>query len=302
MKFLAFAELTQMCVLATFLCGGFQNGNPCLGAQSPDVALDASGGIEQRVIRAFEEMHDGWSVDEVLLDDVRRGAFVRACGRDLTVQQADQFCAALLHVRKLGGKLPSARRRDGRDSLVDHFTAVGEISARRLQDALDVPTDAILVDSGARNQFDQFAQQCAAGVDPYLIRKAALRLRKTRQLQPELLSRVTDWKRTISAAPVAERRLQIADLTTRPGIYLFRDDTGYLYIGQAANLKARLQQHLLDSDRVALANYLASGRENQIQIELHVFEAGSPGEDLRTRRAYESELIRTRKPKLNLAP
>ncbi len=63
-----------------------------------------------------------------------------------------------------------------------------------------------------------------------------------------------------------------------------------------------MRQHLLESDRVALAGYLAVSKGKTIQIELQEFQAGSPSLDTRIRKAYESELIRTRKPRLNLAP
>ena len=113
---------------------------------------------------------------------------------------------------------------------------------------------------------------------------------------------MTDWQRTIREAPLAELRDALGTVSEGPGIYIFRDATGYLYIGQAANLRERMKQHLLDSDRVALAKYIAASDPNAIRIELHEFDANSPATNTRTRRAYESELIRTRKPRLNLAP
>lgn len=139
----------------------------------------------------------------------------------------------------------------------------------------------------------------------------ALRLRKTRHLQPELLARVTDWKRSIVDTDVDSVRGNASLLPAQAGIYVFHDKTGYLYIGQAKNLRQRLVEHTQHSDRDRLADYLAtSGKQHglhepasgPIRIELHVFHKDSPGNNLRIRRAYESELIRTRQPRLNLAP
>ncbi len=286
-------------------------------SQPPTAAVEAT------VIAAFTETYDGWSVDEVLLNDDRRAAFLRACfaKRSLVLETdgeappvqppvkeglpgeigEDEYCEALLHVRKAGSRLPRSQRRSN-ERASDADLVAAEIAARQLQDELDCHTDKILVNAVARAKFDEFAKSLAPNSEPYLLRKAAVQLRKARRLEPELVSRVTDWRRTIREAPLGELRATLDAVSDGPGVYIFRDATGYLYIGQAANLRERMKQHLLESDRVALAKYIASSDPQSIQIELHEFESSSPASNTRTRRAYESELIRTRKPRLNLAP
>lgn len=261
--------------------------------------------LELHVIDAFSESHDGWSVDEVLLHDGRREAFLTSSERSAPADSdwdQDALCRALLHVRKRGGELPRATKRAVADreqgELLQH---VAEISARRLHDELSVHTDALLVSSDARKRFDELAEALVPGCSKYLVRKAALKLRKTRKLEPELLSRVTDWNRTIRSRTAKELASDLAQIPKRPGIYVFYDTEGYVYIGQASNLRTRLEKHLKESDRLALASYLHKD-DSDVNVELHVFEEGSPGEALRIRRAYESELIRTRRPRLNVAP
>jgi excinuclease UvrABC nuclease subunit len=134
------------------------------------------------------------------------------------------------------------------------------------------------------------------------IRRAALALRKARQLRPELSARLIHW-------PIEHRSYAVADLTNdwaavpqQPGVYLFRDDSGYLYIGEAKELQARLQTHLQGSDRAALAHALQRPTLDGIHVDLHIFPTDSPGATLGVRRAYESELIRSRQPRLNLRP
>ncbi len=268
--------------------------------------------LEQLVVDAFTACHGGWSTDEVLLRDESRQRFVASCKklsaqRNIPVVSEDAFCRALLHVRKSGGKLPRATKRaasSGNDSTnvsEAELLAASEIAARQLSDRLQCHTDAILVDSVARTYFDEHAKKiCPASC--YALRKAALRLRKTRRLEPELLARVTDWKLHVAEYSVAGLRAELTRVPRRPGIYLFRDKSGYLYIGQASDLRKRLTSHLTDSDRRALSEYLNRKDASEITVEVHVFLDGSPGEQLRTRRAYESELIRTRSPRLNLAP
>lgn len=291
---------------------------PTLLFQSPVAATPQkppSPQLERLVIEAFTRSHDGWSVDEVLLDDARRSRFLDACKSSSLVEhvpeteeRADQFCAALLHVRKRGGLLPKASRRaapteDLEAVSQDSLEAIAEIAARRLQDETGQHSDALLVSEDAREKFDQIAQRIAPNSSSYLLRKAALRLRKTRKLEPELLARVTDWKHEIFDFQLQQLASDLVQIPERPGVYVFRDTTGYLYIGQAANLRERLTSHLKGSDRKALAGYLATdSNADDVTVELHVFGEGSPGEKLQIRRAYESELIRTRSPRLNVSP
>ena len=88
----------------------------------------------------------------------------------------------------------------------------------------------------------------------------------------------------------------------KPGICILRDPTGYLYVGESSSLRFRVNHHLDHSDRKSLAHYLWSNGNQEITVELHVFPKDSPAKDKTKRRAYESELIRSRKPKFNLAP
>ena len=142
----------------------------------------------------------------------------------------------------------------------------------------------------------------APKVDPYLLRKASLTLRKSRRLQPELVLRVADWKKEIIALAAAVAEKEPGKVPEQPGVYIFRDETGYLYIGESANLHDRIKQHLDRSDRQSLASYLETNGVKGVTLELHAFAADSPARLKPMRRAYESELIRSRKPRFNLAP
>ncbi len=283
-------------------------------AQEPAKEFSPPDRVTQDLVtRAFSVCHDGWSVDEVLLQDDLRRTFLDECYRqsskDIPAKDAaveDAWCRALLHVRKRGGeRLPRTTRRaepltaDDKESL----EASAEISSRRLWDERSVYTDAIVVDRSARQRFDELCRELQPEASGDVMRRLALNLRKARRLEPELLSRVTDWQREIIDYPLGALREKLGSVPERPGIYLFRDLSGYLYIGQAQDLRDRLTKHLKDSDRRTLAAYLQDqGKSMDVTVELHVFKPGSPAEQLAVRRAYESELIRTRNPQFNLAP
>lgn len=256
--------------------------------------------VEKIVVKAFEKSAEGWSVDEVMLHDQRRHKFVDSC--KLAGADADEtlLFETLLRVRK-GGRLKIRSTERERTSLED-FTIAAEIAARRMADEKKVHFDQILCDPELLKAFDELAIELSPNTDAYLLRKAALRLRKSRQLQPELVIQASDWKVNISEYTFDELTSHLPETTTRPGIYIFRDATGYLYIGQSNNLRDRLTHHLKESDRDQLRNYMLEHGGTELTIELHEFAEGSPGEKLASRRAYESELIRSRKPRLNLAP
>jgi hypothetical protein len=58
-------------------------------------------------------------------------------------------------------------------------------------------------------------------------------------------------------------------------------------------------KHLDYSDRKAVAHYFWEHGIHGLSVELHVFREDSDGRRRKPRNAYEAELIRSRKPKLN---
>ncbi len=253
-----------------------------------------------QLIEIFVANHHGWSLDEVLLSDERRQLIVNAAKKiDATIDEK-LLWEGLVRLRKAGKlKIETTQR-----ATTDYGAALpaAEIAARKMQDELAVSFDQILVDSKLLKEYDKLAREIDAHSENYILRKAALRLRKSCQLKPELVTRVTDWKREIVTWPIEVAKRNIDGIPSRPGVYIFRDATGYLYIGQSNNLRERLGKHLIESDRVSLAKYLANQSDKAITLEFHIFGKGSPAEETIVREAYESELIRSRKPKLNLAP
>ncbi|MDZ4848890.1 MAG: GIY-YIG nuclease family protein [Pirellulaceae bacterium] len=255
---------------------------------------------KDRLQEAFRASHDGWSLDEVMLSDARRKAVVDEVKKSDPAAVEKQIWEELVRLRKSGKLDAETSRRETTE--YGETTAVAEIAARRMQDEQNVTFDQVLIDPVLLKRFDECAQAIDNRSDPYTVRKAALRLRKSRQLKPELVLRVTDWKKDIMTMSVEEAKRRVKTLPSRPGIYIFRDTKGFVYIGQSNNLRERLTKHLDASDRLNLANYLAKNDPGNLTLELHIFREGSPAEQTVVREAYESELIRSRKPRLNLSP
>ena len=282
----------------------------CFASASSSIASsqEFSKEFDAAVKTAFQQSHDGWSVDEVLLDDERRQLFLEACRTQPPLQTQDiadgKLFERLVQIRK-SGKLDvkATKRASPGDKVdVDDWLPVAEIASRRMQDQFNANIDQWLINPNLLNEFDTLVSEIVPDADRYATRKAALTLRKSRRLQPELLTRVTDWKREIRTYTAAEAVARLHDIPVNAGVYIFRDKTGFLYIGQSNNLRTRLTKHLDKSDRKSLAKYLEAGNSDEITIELHVFSADSPAIRTAVREAYESDLIRTRKPRLNVAP
>lgn len=276
---------------------------------------------DNQILAALRTGGGGYSVDEIVIDDQRRERFLAAINpawQSLGDDWQRDTLLRLMSLRK-AGKIDAKATNRGRTAAPE-LAHVAEIAARSVLDRHPVSTDTLLCDPRLRAQLQTAATVVvhlpkaveppdaqspdAESPDAYSIRKHLLRLRKTRHLRPELVQRVADWDRTIDAYTIDQLTAALATgtISTGAGVYLFYDPTGYLYIGEAANLKKRLLQHTSQSDRVTLDQYLRSGSQGSITVELHTFGAQSPANAVSIRRAYESELIRTRQPRFNIRP
>ena len=171
-----------------------------------------------------------------------------------------------------------------------------------MEDKYKSNTDRVLCNPALRNEFDRVAQSIAPEVSPYLLRKAALKLRKARKLRPERTKRIVDWGLQVLSFTAEELCRNLTLIPRQPGVYFFRDRTGYLYIGEADNLYKRVPKHLDHSDRKALAHYLWEHGMTDLSVELHVFSSISDGRRTGHRRVYESEMIASRSPRFNIQP
>ena len=261
---------------------------------------DAAAYVAEVVRQAFQEVHDGWSSDEVLLQDELNERFLAACQKRLPDANPQDLNWRLLNLRK-AGKLSVDVTKRRRDDHTD-YQHLAEVVARSMQDKFRVSTDRIMCNPKQRKAFDHAAKRIAPDVDVYLMRKAAFGLRKKRQLKPELVLRVAEWDRKIDTYSAATIRDDFSVVPNTPGIYIFRDRTGYLYVGEAIDLRKRMKQHLSESDRQSLANYLKANGVKDISIEVHAFPKDSRAKRTSIRRAYESELIASRKPRFNVRP
>lgn len=297
-----FAVFTFSFLLASFACFGAGGRINAIASES-DAGAKSLSEADTRIVQAFRKTHQGYSSDEVILQDNLRIDFLRELNSTGTPLGEREALLKLLQLRK-AGKLTAKSTRRG-PPIEAEISTIAEIATRVVTDRHEVSTDTLLVTPDLRNELLTEAKKLMPNADGYSIRKAALQLRKKRALRPELVLRVADWDRKVLTYSLGElkKQLHTKKISSGPGIYLFRHATdGYLYIGEAANLTTRLTQHLAESDRLKLAELLETSDPAFVTIELHVFPKESPAKSVRVRRAYESELIRSRKPKFNVRP
>ncbi len=275
------------------------------------------------VPEAFRSVHDGWSCDEVLLQDALRERFVSKC-RESVPEASEKTCLWRLLTLRKAGKLHGHTTRHGARVSAD-LRPAAEYAARHMEDRFQTNMDRVLCDPKLRVEFDRVATQMLPHQSVYQLRKAAFTLRKTRQLQPELLLRIADWDRrvlTFSGADLLESATESGDVPAAddvhtegstkpsiqevskvPGVYIFSNPSGYLYIGESKDLLSRLREHASD-EPTSLRHLLRSEgiAWDDVTIEIHAFAADSRMKQVRTRRAYESELIASRSPRFNVRP
>lgn len=256
--------------------------------------------IRDVVEAAFRDVHEGRSSDDVIIDDELNKRFLETCHRRLPKISPSELNWALINLRKASGLGAVTTKR----RLLRHgdYLHAAEVAARILEDKYGLNTDRILCSPSKRREFDQVAVGIAPDVSPYCLRKAALSLRKRRKLKPELIKRVAEWKTRVKTYPAQELVDEPEKIPRDPGVYIFRDKEGFLYIGEAGNLRLRVTQHLDHSDRKALARYLWGNGVEYLTVDLHIFDPHSAAKKVEARRAYESDLIASRRPKFNLRP
>ncbi|MAP08853.1 MAG: excinuclease ABC subunit C [Rhodopirellula sp.] len=292
-------------VLAICLCQDSVAQEAGENAVSSSPVVNSTDFTAGKIREAHRKSHHGFSSDELILQDELREAFLQELG--IAPNDESQFdrqraaLRALLQLRKRGDlNVPTTRRSSESTESINTAIPTAEIAIRTVLDRHDAMIDDVLCDPRMRNELQEEAERLSKGISPETVRRAVLRLRKSRRLRPELVLRVADWDRTVTTHPMKE--LDLKSLPNTPGVYLFRDSTGYLYIGEAIRLRDRIGDHLRGSHNAGLASILGDDASNPVTLELHAFPKDSPAKKLTVRRAYESELIRSRHPRFNLQP
>jgi site-specific DNA-methyltransferase (adenine-specific) len=250
--------------------------------------------VKSTVREAFLAVSQGCSADRVVVDPDLNRQFINHC-RSLGLDDEPRtlnLCLMNARKSKLLQGLPRSRRTSFAHSEECCFAA--EVAIRFLEHRDQVSLDYILCDPEKAAEFDQLASNVAPGFTPLQYRWSALYLRKAKLLRPELLSRVVPSS-ALQLGRIDE--LDVTKIPTKPGIYVFYGPSTTLYVGEADNLRRRIQKHLDHSDIKAVARWFWDHGTAEIRVELHVLPDGTAA---RVRKALEAELITSRKALFNI--
>jgi hypothetical protein len=256
---------------------------------------DLSQSVRALVLQAFLQVRDGRSADVVIADPVLNAKFIAACGSLGAAESSGDLNHCLYNLRKSRAleDHPTVKRVCHRQA---DYSFASEIAARFLEQREQTTLDRIICDPVLAREFDSLAEELAPGFSSFEYRIAALSLRKTRQLKPEIVARI------VAATQVAVFRvksLNIADIPRAQGVYVFfYKNAGVLYVGEAVVLRQRIRQHIDHSDRKELARWLWQKGTDDLFVEIHVLPEGTSGV---ARKAIEREMIRSRRPKFNIS-
>ena len=250
--------------------------------------------MKNTIRKAFVRSRSGFSPDRVVADPELNSHFLTAC-RELKLEQpAAELNKFLLNARKAGflTGLPRSKRTSFQDE--DEYRFASEVAARHLQQKCELSLDDIICDPERAKEFDSLAETISPGYTPLQYRWAALNLRKSKQLQPELLSEVLPPE-AIDLGPAS--RLDLRRLPASQGIYVFFGDKATLYVGESENLRKRVTKHLDHSDNKGLAHWFWENGFKNVCLEYRVLPSRT---SKRVRTALESELIKSRRPLFNV--
>lgn len=250
--------------------------------------------IKPQISRALSSLNTPWSIDRIIVDPELNSEFILACRSLGLTHPVSVLNRHLLNLRK--ASLLQRRSRAKRTSFSgeNEYRFAAEIAVRVLERTTSYSLDDILCDPELVIEFDKLAAEISPGYSPLQYRWAALNLRKSKRLCPEILGRV------VKSATVIRLSLTEIDTLTIPaqqGLYIFHEARETLYVGEAHHLRNRLKKHLDHSDNKGLARWLWENGSAGVFLELHTLP-----EDTSTavRRALETEMIRSRNPKFNV--
>ena len=229
------------------------------GFENTQLELPNMDDADDQIIEAFSKANRGYSVDRVVADPVLAEDFQIQCDRRKISGTAAERNRSLFRIRK-SGKLKRAgietrKRTSFQWEDLDRCLFASEIAWRQISERYDdAGLDEILCDPRLAQQFDSVANDYAGAGSPLQHRWAAVKLRKEAVQARKRAKRTDASELGIEKFQddhfVALSEQSLTDLPSSPGVYAIRHhDVGFLYVGETANLNARLRLQLASSAR-----------------------------------------------------
>lgn len=243
---------------------------------------------------AFEAASNGYSPDRVVADPELNSLFVTECRQRGFCNSVGELNQALLNLRKKGGLSGRERSKRTHFDNEDEYRFAAEIAIRFIERRDQVSLDLILCNPTRASEFDELAARNAPGYSTLQYRWAALNIRKSGSLTPELVGRINP---PMDMLNFSVKSMQLHEVPAKQGVYLFFDSEELLYVGESENLRSRIKKHLDHSDNKGFARWLWESGTDDLNLEIQILEKST---STRVRKAFELELIRSRQPVFNV--
>ncbi len=250
--------------------------------------------VDRCIAEAIDRLGTTLSVDRIIVDPVLNELYVKTCRALGLTDPVQTLNRRLMNLRKAAKLKRVGRSRRTTFPDEHEYRFASEIAARILERRLSNTLDDILCDPSTAEEFDKLAGEIAPGYSSLQYRWAALNLRKAKCLTPEILGQVVQ---SVEVTRYSVNQVDPTSIPPKQGLYIFYESKQTLYVGEASHLRNRLKKHLDHSDNKGLARWLWEKGPTQMFLELHVL---SDETSTKTRRALETELIRSRRPLFNV--
>lgn len=253
------------------------------------------------IVKAFAEVHNGYSIDRTLADPQLATRYVERC-RQLGIDAPHAaLCRRLLCLRKQGGFPVKTTKEDKRD--LHPFLIPAELAFAKLTYRYDASYDDLLADPDVGKAFDEYVATVGRSGDIVAYRLAALHLRKNvrarckkdaEQLAHLDISKVKAHWHT----PGHLSDIRPDTMPDSEGVFSLREPDRYLFLSQSESLRSAVGM-FQDADVLAsIGNHFWSPSPNKITVDF------LRPEDVRgvSLRLFEFKAIETYRPIFNMLP
>ena len=256
--------------------------------------------FEKSLLDAFRNTNEGYSLDRVVADPALNSALANKCRSLGLPGEPRAWNHALFNLRKRGrlADIPTKRPTKIDWMECDEFLFASEIAWKTMVDKGHGSLDEILCDPMLAAEFDNVAASFAPSFEPLQYRWAALKLRKMAQAArtraKAFSGRGDRYVPGEFGEPAPAFRKAWGDVPEASGLYLVTrgEDEQSLYVGEAFNLRGRLQ--LQFGGPPAQRTWKKHCSTSALSVRL--FSAKGSFTDLI---AYQSILVARYKPLLN---
>ncbi len=204
----------------------------------------------------------------------------------------------MLNLRKRN-KLKDCRTtyRKKTDSNRRHYLNLVSNVIRLVERQFGKTVDNVICDPEMRSQFDAMIKFLSPSASPFEAEYTALSLRKTNRLKPEPVGQIIGAV-TSNIVGLADLEPRLIEVPKNPGVYVFFDEDTTFYIGKADDLKRRIGGHISSWTYREMIHQIRKKLRPDAFVAYHELPVTISPRELA---AYETELIRSRKPQHNRA-